>query len=54
MTINIGYEVDESMDLYYVEVNGEMMLECLDGDGLKSLTIGDLMKMYQEDGEKWM
>ena len=54
VTIKIGYEFDESTELYYVMVNGETMLKCLDGDDLKSLTIGDLMKMYQEDEDKWI
>ena len=40
MTIEI--KLDEDINLYSVYVNGKVLLECMSGDEVSDLTIGEL------------
>ncbi len=45
MKLNIEYVLDKDIDLYYVKVNGEILLECLALDEVKALTIGEILSL---------
>lgn len=39
----------ETTDFYFVKVNGETVLECLNESELKQVTIGDILRFYNEE-----
>lgn len=39
----------DTTDFYFVKVNGETVLECMNETELKEVTIGDILRFYNEE-----